>query len=590
MPTFLPSAKVKLALRFEEFSDKTKNPDGPKKNLTPPKKAAKNLKGIALQRTELKVETRQNQVTGQIEYFIAGPNTRGAGQKTPLSPNEVVTNSDPFSFGILGIIPKKATLGINGVHDPDTLSLTLDWKDFPIDPRTIRACGVQFYMGTVTADDYARGMRGETRAVKGGGGSGGNELRSIVPDNYVIGGKTYSNLRFSGWVDKFQMERDGESPGVITLECTDNSRLLIDQKVPQNLRFNPKLPIAQAIAEFLANGFPQLEGMTVQYFPASEEASVTYSKAQVKGTHPVDLGPAPDGGEDVTLLDYLTGICQQLGHNFYVDGTFITITRTTSLIGNTKVPRPDDPYKAREINGRFYNNRTFIWGVNLKKLEYKREFAGKGPKNYEVRSYNTLTKNMTVARYPEKGDRVIGVLPNGGADEKWNEITVGVNFTQDHLKEIARQVYEQMSRTELGVSVSTRDLASYGGSNLDPDLLAIKTADVVDIYLDQTEGTGTYAEVDAAQVSAQTATAYLLRLGYTQEFANAYGKSRSNVYLTHTYYMRTASMEWDKDSGISIDLDLVNYLEIRLDASRGKNVAVNPNTNPNKTTSQQKPQ
>ena len=43
---------------------------------------------------------------------------------------------------------------MNGVRTADKLELVLRWRDFPFDPRTVRACAVDFYLGLGSRYSY----------------------------------------------------------------------------------------------------------------------------------------------------------------------------------------------------------------------------------------------------------------------------------------------------------------------------------------------------------------------------------------------------------------------------------------------------
>ena len=46
----------------------------------------------------------------------------------------------------LAVTPKRVEVNINNYKEADTFSCDLDYKNFPFDPRSIRALGVSIYM------------------------------------------------------------------------------------------------------------------------------------------------------------------------------------------------------------------------------------------------------------------------------------------------------------------------------------------------------------------------------------------------------------------------------------------------------------
>src|SRR5690606_8267629 len=100
-------------------------------------------------------------------------------------------------------IPTTAGLGLNGIRTADTLQLGIKYRDLPIDPRVVRSCAVEYFLGCVTADDYERGMRGMQR--RDGVLPGARVPYNVVPDTFLDSyGVARTNLRFQGWVDDWE--------------------------------------------------------------------------------------------------------------------------------------------------------------------------------------------------------------------------------------------------------------------------------------------------------------------------------------------------------------------------------------------------
>jgi len=192
----------------------------------------------------------------------------------------------------------------------------------------------------------------------------------------------------------------------------------------------------------------------------------------------------------------------------------------------------------------------------------RRRFSKAVPTNIEVRCYNGERKNTLVARYPLKGDRVLRAAPGDGTDEKWQVVRITGIKDEKTLRLVAQTYYEQMGRNELQVRVGTINLASYGGGNMDPDLLDIKPGDAVDVGIDRDM---IYSAGEIEEGTTTDAEKFLTKLGYSAEFASEYSKAVNNVGLPFTFRMRTAQFDWSIDDGIKIEMELVNYIEVRSD-------------------------
>lgn len=576
---YYPSAKVKLTIRFEDFAPKYTDPSGKDdKKGKSPKKAARNLKGIVVPRAELKVD-KEISTDGTPRFVLRGMvdaenNVVSPDQKpnsTPTAPRDSLPTN---TATVLGIIPHQATMRKNNPRIADTLNVTLRYEDFPLNPLTIRATAVEYYLGTVSASDYARGMAGETRKTLTAGSVQSIEPLHMVPDFYVNpeDGQRRSNLRFQGWVDKCELEFNEGVP-FVRLECTDNTRLFMDQPAPPNLRIEPKLPIEEAVAQYLSH-FPQFEGVTVQYYPESEAGTVMIQGALAKPLHPPHLGPAPaggGGGEDMSVMDYLVQVVGTLAHLVRIDGSDLVIQKSNSLVGGKRRTRPNDSYVSRTVNNVVYPYRSIIYGWNASMVKFTRQFSGRAPKNIEIRSYNPAKKSPTVGRYPLKGNKIISPMPGGKEDDKWNVQTVAPGLSQEQVDEIAKQTYEAISRTEISVTVKTKNPASYGGGNDNPDMLDLQTGDPINIFVDKSDAASTVAGTDAALSVAYTAERRLISLGFSEHFAKLYAQARAHTAMPKTFYTRDASITWSIESGIDIEVEAVNYIEARLEGEDAQN-------------------
>lgn len=548
--SYYPGARLRLVIRFDEF--------GATDTPAPPTTISTLRAGIAAGVLEI-----QNDGNA----LVLGAQTADPGK--PGAPQKVDKSKDGRTHVIEGIIPKTCSLHRNGIRTADTLTASIRFADLPIDPRVVRAVAVELYMGCMPEADFQGGVAGGAFSSDGGPNEG--PPLNIVADTFIDdAGATRSNLRFSGWADEYTADFDEDDEPVIQLECTDNTRLLIDQEAPPKLTIGAKTPLDKAIATYLSN-FPQFRGLAVEYRPAGEDIPQLDS-ALAKTAFKPTLGPAPAGGggsSKLNVWDYLTDVCGAVGHTVRVEGVTIVIQKARTIYGRNFPQRPDDPWKGRKLpSGRTLLVRTFIYGRNLSTLRFKRKFARFVPQNIEVRSYSTKQKKTLVARYPQKGDRQKRLLTGDSAEEKWmvKEVT-GVE-DEKTLRAYAQGIYEAIGRNELETELETHDLGSFGGSNLDPDALDIEAGDTVDVEVNREEDI--FMTVASTENAITTrAAAFLQALGYSTEFAQAYATAVANIGYPTTFRVKDASFDWECDEdgepGIKIHLTLTNYLEVRSD-------------------------
>lgn len=550
--TYYPSAKIRIVVRFEEFGD-------PGLAADVPKKPTKDIQGHGDKRDDL----QQKKVTdewGVTRYELVSKtgaqHTKGIGAQQDRS-------SDNRTFEIAGIIPKTASWKQNDQRTADTLEFVVRWKDMPFDPRTIRAAAVLYYLGTVPAEDYAGGIAGGTRSRTAA--QGGSEALNLIPDFWSDGVRTRTNLRFEGWVDEAELEWDDENEPVVRFKCTDNTRLLLDQEHPPQLGVDPGLPIDQAIAGYLAK-FPQMRGLLVEYRPTIPRDQVPVSKKVLaKTAYAPTFGPpnAKQGGaaQAPNVMDYLSDVCGAIGHRFFMEGSVLVIQRVASIYDITASRRESDPYTGRHVESGTYPVRAFIYGRNILKLKIKRQFTRRKPKNIEVRCYDTANKTMIVARHPKKSDgRVVSPNPGDGTTEqKWEVVKVGGVSDEKTLAVIAEDIYNLKSRQELGVEVETKNIASFGGGNSDPDLLDMQPGDAFQVLVNRDLNT---TQTDAED-RIQGATKFITDIGYSQEIAEAYAQAYRNRAMQTGFIAKEVLIDWSCDDGVSFKLNGINFVEVR---------------------------
>lgn len=535
--SYIPRARLELIIRLEDFGD-TANPVPPAPKMPPHLRSGKK-KGGAFE-DKLRVEKQGSR------YVLLSPSN--AENKGP--PQQQVKSIDQRTYRLDGIVPLRATVNRNGPRMADTLSLSLMFRDLPLDPRAIRSIAVQFWLGCITPEQLADEAAGKSAVP----------CPSTFVDAY---GRTRENLRFQGFVDDYEVTLNEGAPEV-SLECTDNTRILLDQDAPVKLTVSADKQLDEAVADYLAN-FPQFVGLAVEYRPAGA-AVPSLGAALAKTAFKPKLGPPPAGGGGagkMSVWDYLTDIAGSVGLLVRFEGTTVIFQRPRTFYAGRGRARPDDPFRGRVLpSGREIDSRLLVFGRNVDELGFKRRFSRNVSNNVEVRCYSPRLGRTLVARYPstDKKDRQSKPVPGDKTDEKWRVVTVHGIEDEPTLRVVAQGVYEQLGRSELTGKAVTKNLGSFGGSNLDPDLLDVQAGDSVRIEVQRDEpaltaigGTG----------SAGQAASFLEALGFPSGFAAAYQNTIANVGLPSTFRVRSAAIDWDFEQGVTLDFEVVNYVEVR---------------------------
>lgn len=555
-----PSCKVRLIVRFDEFAD-----TAAVAALAPSKKKLVTmLKGTKVKRGGLVVAPDPDAPAGVSRYILQAPNAPPGG-----GPASTDQSSDGRTQHLGAIIPRTAKWNANGFRKADELKCTIPFFDCPIDPRTIRACAVEMYLGTLNSEEFARGMAGEVRTSYSGSSQDGEPL-SVVPDTYLDAqGRMRTNKRFEGWVDTWEVEVPEDGEPLVQLTCRDNSALLFDQELPPKLAVDAALPIDKAVATLLSN-FPQFAGLAVEYRPSGVEIP-TMKGALARTAYRPKLGPTMSKGggaseqQKVSVMDYLTDVCGALGHNVCVQGKTLVI-QTVRNIYKPAAARPDDPYQGRTVGGVFFPGRLFIYGRNVLEYKVSRAFSKVQPKTIEVRSYNTLRKQVIAIRFPE--DIVSSVGPGDGYTErKVQVVKVGGVTDPKTMRIVAQTIYETLGRNELNAHIKTKNMQSFGGESADPDILDMQTGDEVQLLVNRAdeEDGNTFTKVEKTLLLQADAKRFMEKIGYSGPFADAYAKAYSDAGFQTKFAVRDFQADWSSDDGVALDINAVNYIEVRND-------------------------
>jgi hypothetical protein len=545
--SYYPSWKMRLRLRLEEF-------DSGVVKARVPSKLTKNLNGIKTDSGNLEA-VPDPEHSGRFIVRQKG----GSPDQDNLVPD---TSDDGLSHKIEGVIPKNFSWKQAGFRSSGELKATIRWSDLPIDPRVIRSCAVEFYLGTVTALEYAQGVQGKTRTL-GTKSSGQGEPLNVVPDTYLDdSGNKRTNLRFQGWVEEFKASWSDDEP-VVELTCKDNSSLFMNQVAPPRMPIGGKDPLDKAIATYLTN-FPQLEGITVEFRGNPGETAPSLDKVLAGTAFRPQLGPPPakGGGDDLSVWDYITDVCGALSLKVYLDGTNLLIVRPSTVLDGRQQARSDDPYHSRKLASGEFPQRAMIFGKNIMTLDITRKFGLSESKNIEMRCYSTRRKQLLVSRYPGKDDRVVSASPGTAkADNKWTIVRVEGIEDKATLDQMAKDYYHGRNRNEIEIAFKTKNFSSFGGGNQDPDLLDMKAGDPLEILVDRANDSTIAGAED--ELTKQNNEKFLTDLNFEPAFASAYAKTYLNAGFQRIFRMREMDVQGDVDEGVTFEFRCVNLVQVR---------------------------
>ncbi len=548
-------------------------------------------------------------------------------QKPSIAPLMSAAGADGNKGGqdrlsvIMQRVPTSASVELPAYVQAGTFSLTFPWRDLPIDPRVVRSCVVEIYLGSVSQEDFAVGMvQVESDGTR----------RSIVrPERknlLMVGLVDNWTTNFSGGASSVTI--DGRDPRGTLLDLKPDARVFSDLRLDRPIddvvkQIVEKYPIIGAKLEVKVNKddwfdtVTDLDTDTLEPFsfttakpvpsPATKD-KVTAVRVSVGGEGGQGAGQVrstpPGGSNQLSMWDLITRYCALVGAVPYFHGQELWIRPYRSIFDQTnsgmdpRVPTPFANGKPRSTpigdppRETQFSVRRLVYGRDLDELTFTRKQGGVKARVVEVVSINTDAKDhkqrLIVARWPDKKVRPksakTSIAASGAASaEEVIRISYPGIKNKATLLRIAQGIYQAVGRGEMGGTFTTKSLASFGGDQSDPDMLTLRPGSGLELLVDTrglqsnspltNEFTESYRRSFQDQVN-EVAT----RLGGTQGAKDlarvVVAAARGRIPELQPFFrLATARYAWSASSGLTISGDFQNYIEVR-----GDGVAKGPNT------------
>lgn len=427
----------------------------------------------------------------------------------------------------LPILARRVTVNINDYRSADTFSAEIDYKNFPFDPRSIRACGVSIFM-----KDMGKLYNPD------------NSLNQIQPQK--------DSAVFVGFVDEESMSFDDQKR-TVNFEGRDFTSILIDtpfSKGTVNLEQPVDEVIRQILAELVATQRLELDNRVEEALPVI--AAFSESKDGQTSRKNVRKGES--------YWDVIQDIVQRAGLIAYIELDRLVISKPRVLYDKQKI-------------------RPFTYGKNISQFELKRKLGRRKNFNIVVRGLVLGEKRVEEARIPlEATDawaQETGIvqkevkLPEIGPDgapipEDQAKPAPYIAFlipnvsSKTQLLEIGQQIYEEIGRQQIEGSFETKDMSlcvkKSEGSHEDFSILKLRNGTPVSIEIEQgdLEGVSRLKTTDERKK-------FLISRCYdpvvAQVFAETLGKPAT------PFYTKAVEFTMDAEQGFSCKVDFINFIE-----------------------------
>jgi hypothetical protein len=488
-----------------------------------------------------------------------------------LSP--LTFTGDKFTT-LMNLVPTTGNFDLPHPRQAATWSLTFPYDTLPIDPRLLRAVGVEIHLGCVDARDYGNAMVG----AHGRDGQASSILptRSGLVDPFT--GKPASRdstLLFYGTCDMWEAEH---APGGSTATLTGRSivGILLDGKPPVNVmdELDLERPIHRVIADLIAT-IPTDNRLAIDVVTdASEwEGGVVPSPGNITGYNTARIGTKTGkvkqgsgaATDRISYWDLITNLCNSVGGIPHLQGAQLWVRPGRSIFEIQARPGIG-PFQSDRIapDGKLAVRRLVL-GRNVEKLKLSRKFGGVVVP--VVIAYGFDDQAQGAARLIS-GQWPPADSPEAGAKKEGDEhrITIAGIRDRDRLIQIARDVYEEIGRGETGCEFSTATLASFGGDNADPDMLRLRPLEPIEATVDAARGPTPIVHQLTMQANStfqQEVDALRSRIGDV-DAARAIVAARRGAVVGILDAFRVISVNFSlSDKGVAISGTCQNYIVSR---------------------------
>lgn len=475
---------------------------------------------------------------------------------------------------------RRLRASLNSYKEADTFEADIDYKNFPFDPRIIRACGVSIFM-----EDQEQLFDLER----------GRKLDTLVASK--------DNIIFQGFADTDRIQLSPDSR-LVRLEGRDFTSLLIDREY-----FGDTIDTAQPLDKIIRALLDQLpqtkfdigqpgQGLLIE----NQTGGVLPTLAELTGSKDA-LAGQKNSRKKRSYWDHIQELVENSGLIAYVAIDKLVITKPRNL------------YNRNDA-------KIFIYGRNLSSLEFSRKLGRQKGFNVRVVSLDVEAKEVIEAKIPEEATeewcKSIGVKrepimlpalkahgpsssqstatgiktaeannltpPNnitGTQTEVENEVAPYFTFRvkdinkKEHLVTVGEKLFEELGRQQIEGKLSTKEMKVATKTRTPFDITKFRVGTPIEVTIDQGDIAGVQAIVhekvivkpkDSEEAQKQIESkqkrlaAFLRQRGYDPDIADA--MSISLTKFDTPFYTKAVEFTLDQDQGFEMNLDFINFIEI----------------------------
>lgn len=434
---------------------------------------------------------------------------------------------------VFSVVCKQLTVNLNSYLEADTFDATIDFKNFPFDPRTIRAVGV-----TIHVEDREKLFRTN------------NSLNLLKPDD--------KSTIFIGFADSDNISLS-EEERTVRLEGRDFTSLLIDQEYIGD-PIIPSKPLDQVIRGLL----DQLD--------AAKDIKIDNQVGDLPilagfGSDKEASSGAKNGRKKRSYWDQIQALVEKAGLIAFISLDKLVITKPRQLYDRKK-------------------SKLFVYGQNVKDLNFERKLGRQKGFNVRVLSLNMEKKEVLEAKIPaeatadwaqdigiKRSDIKIPTIKSDGTkgeDKTAPFITFRIRdvVNKDKLVSIGEKIFEEVGRQQIEGSLSTKEMRICDDKNNFFDATQFRVGTPIEVSIEQgdLEGFPDLQNIPNPATRKNKIKQFLIRNCYSQKVADALAETL--VRFDTPFFTKSVEFRLDQENGWEMELDFINFIELPRSLSR----------------------
>lgn len=396
-------------------------------------------------------------------------------------------------------IPRSVSVKNNTALQADTFELELDYKDFPLDPRTVRSVKVAIFMA---------------------------DIQDPTTEGRIL---SRGSRKFIGYVDEPQtrLEEAGE---VVRFTGRDYTGIFLDSTWKAGTRIEITRPLGLVLGRVVAE-VPGAEGINIEFSEKAAEARFLVLSTLINRTKWSPKGKKDSAWQVIVDLVGLIGL--------------IAVIELDTL----KIVAPGEFVDLQPV---------FLYGQNVTRLTFKRKMNETHTKQIRIVAWDDAANERRETTYPTEPVVLSKkIAPSGKVTTDTAPVltfNVSGAYTVQELKSMAARIYDQAAREQIEGELETGEMEDLENSI---KLTRLSNGDAITVQLSNQDRSSIAGLSISESVEVLTSGINPLRRSVAEALATSFHRARR---LATTFYVKTATHTWSREEGYKLSVVFINFV------------------------------